>query len=260
VDNVFSKRLRLQIESGAEMRCYARFRRVDSFRVTARILNLHLSAFVANASLGSMKLLWRYLKNWVVELNKYFVIAEKFTMIALGRIAPCELAIIVVLIGITHIADANAVCRSDLKAAAPDSRFILNLNGTVSDRKTQLMWKQCAEGLTGTACSVGTAQRFTWKAALDNAATSSFAGFSDWRVPNVKELMSIVESRCYEPAINELIFPNTPIQAASFDTFWSSSRSLNVLDYAWHVSFGWGTVANTRIDNIYDVRLVRSSQ
>jgi hypothetical protein len=55
------------------------------------------------------------------------------------------------------------------------------------------MWKQCAEGLSGATCQTGSAQTFTWANALAHAEASTFANYTDWRLPNVKELSSLVE-------------------------------------------------------------------
>jgi Protein of unknown function (DUF1566) len=157
--------------------------------------------------------------------------------------------------------NVNAVCRTDVKADTPDSRFSVNANGTVLDNKTQLMWKQCVQGLTGTSCTNGNAQTFsTRKAALDASRSANFAGFSDWRVPNIKELQSVVERRCYSPSINETIFPNTPN-----DVFWSSSAYAST-DATWLVHFRDGddyrsyTGYKFNTGNNYYLRLVRSGQ
>ncbi len=72
------------------------------------------------------------------------------------------------------------------------------------------MWKQCAEGLSGTTCQTGSAHTFTWANALVYAEASTFANHADWRLPNVKELSTLVEDCRTSPAINTLRFPNTP--------------------------------------------------
>lgn len=158
-------------------------------------------------------------------------------------------------IALFNCASVNAGCRTDIKADTPDSRFVINTTGTVYDTKTQLVWKQCPEGLSGVSCNIGTATAMNWKAALEAASASTFSGFSDWRLPNVKELSSIVEGRCYLPSININRFPNTPSSL-----FWSSSVNAYDPDYAWDVSFNYGNdVSYNKSGNDY-VRLVRSGQ
>jgi Protein of unknown function (DUF1566) len=150
----------------------------------------------------------------------------------------------------------NAGCRTDIKADTPDSRFVINTTGTVYDTKTQLVWKQCPEGLSGVSCNVGAATVMNWKAALDAASASTFSGFSDWRLPNVKELTSIVEGSCYSPSINVSLFPNTPSRS-----FWSSSGYARDSWFAWSVYFdeGYAYYSDGKRDN-KNVRLVRSGQ
>jgi hypothetical protein len=153
---------------------------------------------------------------------------------------------------------AAQTCRDDIRATAPDSRFIDNGNGTVTDLATGLIWKQCAEGLSGSGCATGSATHFTWQQALQHAAAAEFAGATDWRLPNKNELVSLVEQRCYDPAINARFFPNTPS-----DVFWSSSPCAYHSLSAWCVYFGYlgnGYVNYLDKDGALHVRLVRGGQ
>lgn len=115
---------------------------------------------------------------------------------------------------------AASICRSNITASAPDTRFIDNGNGTVTDTVTGLMWKQCAEGLSGSDCTDGELAEFSWQEALESAEALIFAGHDDWRLPNIKELQSLVEQRCYAPAINARVFRNFN---DGFSSFWSST-------------------------------------
>jgi hypothetical protein len=156
-------------------------------------------------------------------------------------------------------ATVHAACNSNMPASTPDSQLIDNGNGTVTDSKTGLMWKQCLEGLSGIACATGTATTFTWQQALQQPGTvnsdSGFADYTDWRLPNIKELRSIVEEQCYSPAINATYFPNTPDLQV-----WSGSPNADHSDYAWFVPFSNGnSYANLRSKN-FAVRLVRNAK
>jgi hypothetical protein len=161
---------------------------------------------------------------------------------------------LVLLLVISMTPAVAQTCRDDIPASAPDSRFSANGDGTVTDRATGLIWKQCAEGLSGADCLTGGATTFTWQAALQRAADADFAGSSLWRLPNKKELASLVEQRCYAPAINSNFFPNTPSS-----WFWSSSPFAGYADRAWSVSFDYGYVSDSK-DNAAYVRLVRGGQ
>ena len=150
---------------------------------------------------------------------------------------------------------AAQTCRDDIRATAPDSRFSDNGNGTVTDLATGLIWKQCAEGLSGAGCAAGSLEGFTWAQALQRAADADFAGSTLWRLPNKKELASLVEWRCVAPAINARFFPNTPAA-----WFWSSSPYANHSSYAWIVDFYYGYVDGNHKDSAFHVRLVRGGQ
>ena len=112
-------------------------------------------------------------------------------------------------------------------------------DGTVLHTKTGLMWKRCAEGQTwdGATCT-GTITSLNWPNALAAAVNSTFAGYTDWRLPNAKELQSIVESCGFSPAINQTVFPATPAS-----NFWSASSYGPNPANAWNVFFYDGFVS-----------------
>ena len=91
---------------------------------------------------------------------------------------------------------------------------------------------------------------------MQRATDATFAGQTDWRLPNKNELESLVERRCYDPAINARFFPNTPS-----NWFWSSSPYAGYSDDAWGVNFNNGYVGNpyNKGHALY-VRLVRGGQ
>lgn len=122
-----------------------------------------------------------------------------------------------------------------------------NGDGTVTDNNTGLMWQQADDGNT-----------YDWENALAYAENSEFAGHSDWRLPNVKEMQSIVDydysptatdAAYVGPAIDP-IFTCTPlpssVQEAGYDDdygyYWSSTSALfqsgGTYYYAWYVAFG----------------------
>ena len=147
-----------------------------------------------------------------------------------------------------------------IPASTPNSQLQDNGDGTITDTKTGLIWKRCLEGQSGSDCASGSAEAFTWQQALQRAQTvnssGGFAGFSDWRLPTIKELSSLVEHQCVDPAINLTRFPH-----ASSDGLWSSSAVAGNTDYAWCVNFYHGeTVWYVKSGNGFQLRLVRSGQ
>ena len=135
-----------------------------------------------------------------------------------------------------------------------------NGNGTVTDNITGLMWKKCSEGQTNDAACSGTAATFPWSGlpnptAIEQCENLIFAGFSDWRLPNIKELMSIADyGAAAAPRINA-VFPNT--QALSADYYWSSTYSVPQTGNIWCVGFNTGYVFNGWFSNSGFVRCVR---
>ncbi len=87
-----------------------------------------------------------------------------------------------------------------------------------------------------------------------NAA--ALCGSSDWRLPSLRELKTIVNHGVSNPSIDTTYFPNTD---ASY--FWSASTYVPLPTYAWFVYFsdGVGYVASIKTYNYY-ARLVRGGQ
>ncbi len=146
-------------------------------------------------------------------------------------------------------------CNPNMLASTPDNRFTVNNDGTVTDVRTNLTWKRCLEGQSGTDCSSGSPTAFTWQTALQHAAAQG----NGWRLPNTKELTSLVELRCIDPAINLHIFPNTPTLGS---VVWSGSPVADDSDRAWGLNLGDGQNGYFPRDRSNDtyVRLVRGGQ
>ncbi len=132
--------------------------------------------------------------------------------------------------------------------------FAISADGSeVTDQKTGLIWRRCAEGLSwnGATCA-GTPTTFTHEAALQYAAAQAVTTGLPWRLPNIKELVSITDRSSTNPAIDATAFPGTPASP-----FWSATPYVGVPTYAWYLSAYDGTVLGYyRVDSHY-VRLVR---
>ena len=82
---------------------------------------------------------------------------------------------------------------------------------------------------------------------------SEDAARGNWRVPNIRELVSIVELQCAEPAINLSLFPNS-----GSVHLWSSSPYKFYSHYSWYVDFRDGVYTyGDRADRKF-LRLVRA--
>ena len=150
----------------------------------------------------------------------------------------------------------QAACLNTISDTTPSGRFTDHGNRTVTDKVTGLMWKQCSEGLSGMGCGDGSATALNWQEALLVPGSvnnqGGFAGFTDWRLPNIKELGSIVSQRCSHQAINTSVFPNTPSAG-----YWSATPYLSDSSTSWNVNFILGTPSPHKRDLGLSVRLVR---
>ncbi len=134
--------------------------------------------------------------------------------------------------------------------------FTINDDQTVTDSATGLIWQRCSAGLGVTStllnCNSGTIKSYTWSEAISYCNALILGGKSDWRLPNINELGSIVD---YEISTRPTItgFPNS-----QSDYYWSSSTASNNTSGAWGVSFFTGSsiVLNSKVSSYY-VRCVR---
>jgi hypothetical protein len=103
----------------------------------------------------------------------------------------------------------------------------------VLDRTTNLIWQGCPAGFSGADCNTGSTSGYFWVQAQGYCPGLDWGGYSTgWRLPGVKELSSIVDSRKYYPAIDTTAFPGMFISY-----FWSSAPAANNTSFAWVVNF-----------------------
>jgi len=127
--------------------------------------------------------------------------------------------------------------------AKPDSAYIDNGDGTVTDIETKLIWQQ------------GPAGEMNWNGAMSYCSGLSLAGYKDWRLPTLDELKTLVDSTQTPPMINHMFFPGT---VSSF--YWSSTTYAYSTNYAWGVYFNYGYDNNNNKLNSSYVRAVRGGQ
>lgn len=101
--------------------------------------------------------------------------------------------------------------------------FIDNGDGTISDRATTLMWSKSDRGA------------MDWVEALEYAESANIGGYSDWRLPNAKELQSIVDYERSPATTNSAaidpIFDATPIKDEEgnidYAFYWTGTTHIN---------------------------------
>ena len=130
----------------------------------------------------------------------------------------CAIGIGLLLIYPTQI-HAAQVCNINAQPSTPDSDFTVHDDEIVTHNKTGLMWA-----------------RNTYF----GIQYGGIAGYDDWRIPNVKELETIVENRCMGPALNlNIFYPNTDFVFVNtstpvMDTYQQGSR--------WYYDFKYGSL------------------
>jgi len=125
-------------------------------------------------------------------------------------------------------------------ADAPPDRYMINSSqGLVTDLRTGLTWQQPIS-----------ATQYTWNAANTYCRGLSLGGMTGFRIPNLKELMTIVDPTRVSPAIDPKGFPTTPLES-----FWTASNR-SPLGTA-SVSFDTGGTSYFPVSNRLRVRCVR---
>jgi hypothetical protein len=133
---------------------------------------------------------------------------------------------------------------ADVGTGAPNpASYTDNLDGTVTDNVTKLMWQK--EQFPGYSAHAD---------AVAYCSMLSLGGHQDWRLPSNIELISILDYGKPNPAVDVTFFPTLPDQF-----FWSSTLSGAKPAEAWGVYFGLftGTTTTAGFDSAYSVRCVR---
>jgi len=173
---------------------------------------------------------------------------------------------ILVLSLLIYAGTTNAIqfCRANITLSAPDERFIVNSDGTVTDLEIGVMWQRCVVGTNGANCELGSETQFTWANALKHAAdlnsSGGFASYTDWRVPNINEISSLAEVACQDPSLNTNVFPIQLEWTLNWSSTPSDSFYGGVKDRVWLSNFAGGNFSingfGGRSDS-YSLRLVR---
>ena len=141
--------------------------------------------------------------------------------------------------------------------AWPSPRFTDNSNDTVTDNLTGLMWLKNADA--GNDCAGSDVGTETWANALLSAAacnTASFAGHTDWRLPNLREMQSLIDYGRASPALPSDL-PFTSVQSYYY---WTSTTYAGNASLAWYVFLVTGFVDSDGKSSTYFVWPVRGGE
>jgi hypothetical protein len=136
----------------------------------------------------------------------------------------------------------------------PTAALIDNGDGTVTDITTGLMWQKAAEA------------KNDWESALSFCETLTLAGYDDWRLPNAREMQSIIDYTRRRPSIDTRYFstPTEPDPAEpdryAPNGYWTSTIYASNDDAGWVADFDNGAFFHHRKNNKYGVKAVRGGQ
>jgi len=121
----------------------------------------------------------------------------------------------------------------------PNPRFTDNGNDTVTDNLTGLMWTKDAN-IYG---------RRTWTQALADCEACTVGGHTDWHLPQVKELQSLIHFGYFSPALSNTAgtgqwTSGDPFTNVQSYYYWSATTHGNYFTIAWDVAFDCGYVHN----------------
>ena len=138
----------------------------------------------------------------------------------------------------SSVTSTSTVSTSTLNILPPESpvNYKDNGDGTITDNYTKLIWMKCPVGMSGSTCKSGSPALRAWSVARDYCDDLNFAGKKDWRLPNLKELESIVSTTSFDPSMNQKIFGGTS------DIFWTSVAPARYLASKFGVLFSDGSV------------------
>ena len=138
--------------------------------------------------------------------------------------------------------------------ASASPRFTDNADGTVKDNLTGLIWLKSADCLGPQ----------TWANALtlSNTLAAGSCGLTDgsvagaWRLPNIKELQSLIDFGQFFPALPV----GHPFSVVHFSNYWSSTTRQNGTIAAWYVYLDAGLANGDYKGAHYEVWPVRGGQ
>jgi len=127
------------------------------------------------------------------------------------------------------------------------AEFTRDSSGVVMDSDTGLVWQDDYSD------NGGDIKKASWQDALVYCEELSLGDKNDWRLPNIRELRSIVDYTKFNPAINSVF------TIVSFRNYWSATTGggASHSSYAWIVAFYYGNDKwNSKTDENY-IRCVR---
>lgn len=173
-----------------------------------------------------------------------------------------RLIVLAVMISVSPQLAAQLCSKNDTPETISPSNYESNAIGELRDLRinnNNLTWRRCLYGQqwdnTSQSCT-GNPIKLNWQNALLTASNSG------WRLPNTKELMSIIDLQCFSPPLHPTLFPEAPASLNS--GLWTSTPLQTNLDgseiytAAWTVGLGHGKLRHQTINQLNFVIFVKN--
>ncbi|MDH5217034.1 MAG: DUF1566 domain-containing protein [Gammaproteobacteria bacterium] len=172
------------------------------------------------------------------------------------------LILLVFMIGISPQLAAQLCSKNDTPETISPSNYEINDFGELRDLRisnNNLTWRRCLYGQQWDNASqscTGNPIKLNWQNALLTAKSNG------WRLPNTKELMSIVDLQCFSPPLHPVLFPEAPASLTS--GLWTSTPLQTNLDgsetytAAWTIGLGHGKLRHQTINQLNFVIFVKN--
>lgn len=164
----------------------------------------------------------------------------------------------IILLGISSISYAQICMKEVTPQTMAYNNFSFPAPGQARDELSKRVWDRCVYGQIWDSASnncLGNPAKLTWKEALVIGENTNR------RLPDIKELNSIMDMQCIIPPTNLRVFPNTP--GSTVNGLWTSTPFIvpkkengNDITNAWFFDLGFGTAHYRPVDTKNFVRFI----
>ncbi|MDX1960951.1 MAG: DUF1566 domain-containing protein [Leptospiraceae bacterium] len=148
------------------------------------------------------------------------------------------------------VSTTNSSVRCVTGLTRKPASYVDNLDGTIKDKVSGLVWQRCPYGTTNDATCSGVGTSVLWNFAVNYCTTLSLAGRT-WRLPNALEVESLADlTATISPTVQSIFVNNSSVQ------FWSSTTYQINNANAFNLNFITGNLFQSTKTNVFRVRCI----